>query len=154
MREEESNLPEDVRTLVNEIDEAYRSGPVSEVFQRGVLSDICHDEVLIQCSQAVSPAADHTVNALVFLSTFDTVRKKLAAFYASCSDSPAFESKAVHFRNMTPYSIVNRTRCRVTEVAGDESNRGDLIQYEEFINGVAQEANQIFQKSLEAKARR
>lgn len=147
----EADLPDGI---ANEVEEAYRSGKILEVFQRGTLSDICHDEVLLYISEILDPNADRTINVLVFLSKFDEVRKRLADFYGGFDRFPTLRAKAVHFRNMTTDSIANRTQSVLAAVSSLESDRKDLIQSAEFINGLAQEAKEIFRGSLAAKASR
>ncbi|MBI2195517.1 MAG: hypothetical protein HYU48_00520 [Candidatus Levybacteria bacterium] len=153
MREHGLGLP-DGELTANYLDALYKRGDAPEVLLKGPLSDICHDEVLIQCLEVIDPAFDHTVNALAFLSKFCEVRERLTAFYSGLGRFPALEAKAIYFRNMMPSSMAARTQQRIAEVSGDGSEREDLIQLEEFINGIAQEANQVFQRSLEEKSRR
>ncbi len=147
----ESGLPDGI---ADEVEEAYRSGTISEVFQKDTRSDICHDEVLTHISEVLDPNADRTINVLVFLSKFDEVSRRLAGFYGKFDQFPALKAKAVYFRNMTLSSMASRTQRRVAEVTKVDSSRKDLIHREEFIDGIAQEANETFQASLAIRAGR
>lgn len=134
----------DPSSIAEEMDNAWIDG-VSEIFRREILSDICHDEVLIQCIKDIDLGIDGTINALVFLSKFFETCKKLADFYGRFDEYPNLKAKAEHFANMTPYSMANRTQRRVAEFrrAGAVSL---FVQEAEFVHGVAQEASKLFKK--------
>ena len=137
MREFEPGFPEGLAR--------YGSGMVYEIFQTDVLSDMCHDEVLRECSEFLNPFAESFINAMLFLSEFRRVRREKLA--ESCGEPNDFSArKAEHFKNMTLYSIAIRAKRRVAEFINAGVEEKVSIQQAKFVAGIAQEASKLLKK--------
>lgn len=151
MRDVEPRPSADDVRLVEEVDRAFRSGPVSEVFIKDPLSQQCHDEIIMKLFQDLDPSTDATIAAIVFLCKFDSTKNQFVSLYEAQNSDLARE-KVRRFGNVTPYSIANRAISLAAEIEEIEDSKEPVEKYRRIAE-ITQVAMQIYLDQIAQKSR-